>query len=138
MVLSTMISSINGLPLAASVDDEQVRSLTPASRRVFLITGKIDGKQFRRIQTASQADLQAINAAIRVEMLHRIWRLFFTVRAKLMSSRMSTEMIVHTHSYLINNEIVYLTIASGSYPRRLAFSYLDELSKEFERSFGGS
>lgn len=41
------------------------------------------------------------------------------------------------HSYLINNEIVYLTIADKSYPRKLAFSYLDELSKEFDRSFGG-
>jgi vesicle transport protein SEC22 len=39
--------------------------------------------------------------------------------------------------YIINNGIVYLTIADKSYPRKLAFSYLDEVSKEFERSYSG-
>ena len=32
--------------------------------------------------------------------------------------------------------MVYLTIAEKSYPRKLAFSYLDELSKEFAQSYG--
>jgi vesicle transport protein SEC22 len=32
--------------------------------------------------------------------------------------------------------VVYLTIAEKSYPRKLAFSYLDELSKEFSTSYG--
>jgi len=31
---------------------------------------------------------------------------------------------------------VYLTIADKSYPRKLAFSYLEELSKEFAVSYG--
>jgi vesicle transport protein SEC22 len=31
---------------------------------------------------------------------------------------------------------VYLVIADKSYPRKLAFSYLDELSKEFLTSYG--
>lgn len=44
---------------------------------------------------------------------------------------------VSYRSYLIQNGIVYLTIAEKSYPRKLAFSYLDELSKEFERSYAG-
>lgn len=39
--------------------------------------------------------------------------------------------------YVISNGIVYLTIADKSYPRKLAFSYLDEVSKEFERSYAG-
>lgn len=39
-------------------------------------------------------------------------------------------------SYLIVNQVVYLTISEKSYPRKLAFSYLDELSKEFERNYG--
>ncbi|PWN47389.1 snare-like protein [Violaceomyces palustris] len=33
------------------------------------------------------------------------------------------------------SSVVYLTITDRSYPRKLAFSYLDELSKEFERSY---
>jgi Regulated-SNARE-like domain len=39
-------------------------------------------------------------------------------------------------SYLIVDNVVYLTIADISYPRKLAFSYLDELSKEFSTSYG--
>lgn len=39
-------------------------------------------------------------------------------------------------SYLIAENVVYLVIADKSYPRKLAFSYLDELSKEFALSYG--
>ncbi len=39
-------------------------------------------------------------------------------------------------SYLIAGNVVYLTIAEKSYPRKLAFLYLDELSKEFANSYG--
>ena len=41
-----------------------------------------------------------------------------------------------TSSYLIADNVVFLTIADKSYPRKLAFSYLDELSKEFAGSYG--
>ena len=39
-------------------------------------------------------------------------------------------------SYIIADNVVYLAICEKSYPRRLAFSYLDELSKEFQNSYG--
>lgn len=39
-------------------------------------------------------------------------------------------------SYLIADNVVFLTIADKSYPRKLAFSYLDELSKEFATTYG--
>lgn len=39
------------------------------------------------------------------------------------------------HSYMISDSIIYLTIADKSYPRKLAFSYLSELSTEFTRSY---
>ena len=34
------------------------------------------------------------------------------------------------------SSVVYLTITEASYPRKLAFSYLDELAREFEMSYG--
>ena len=40
------------------------------------------------------------------------------------------------HSYLIAGNVTYLVICDASYPRKLAFSYLDELTKEFERVYG--
>lgn len=39
-------------------------------------------------------------------------------------------------SYLIVGPAIYMCICDSSYPRKLAFSYLDELSKEFQRSYG--
>ncbi|KAG9011556.1 SNAP receptor [Tulasnella sp. JGI-2019a] len=50
--------------------------------------------------------------------------------------RCSIESGTYTLHYLIANNVVYLTIAEKSYPRKLAFSYLDELSKEFEITYG--
>ena len=41
-----------------------------------------------------------------------------------------------TFSYLIDSSICYLTITDKSYPRKLAFSYLQELAKEFSTSYG--
>jgi vesicle transport protein SEC22 len=37
---------------------------------------------------------------------------------------------------LIVEKVIYMCICDSSYPRKLAFSYLDELSKEFQRSYG--
>ncbi|KAI0309653.1 protein transport protein Sec22, partial [Amylostereum chailletii] len=50
--------------------------------------------------------------------------------------RLSIESGAYTLHYLISENVVYLTIAEKSYPRKLAFSYLDELSKEFVGSYG--
>lgn len=50
--------------------------------------------------------------------------------------RCSIESGQYTLHYLIADNVVYLVIADKSYPRKLAFSYLDELSKEFATSYG--
>lgn len=39
-------------------------------------------------------------------------------------------------NYLIVNSIIYLCICDKTYPRKLAFSYLSEISQEFEHSHG--
>ncbi|TCD71364.1 SNAP receptor [Steccherinum ochraceum] len=50
--------------------------------------------------------------------------------------RCSIESGQYTLHYLIADNVVYLVITDKSYPRKLAFSYLDELSKEFATSYG--
>lgn len=40
------------------------------------------------------------------------------------------------HSYIIEGSVCYLCICDQSYPRKLAFSYLEELAKEFNMSYG--
>ena len=37
---------------------------------------------------------------------------------------------------MIADNVVYLVITDNTYPRKLAFSYLDELSKEFQTTYG--
>ncbi|TFK27005.1 protein transporter SEC22 [Coprinopsis marcescibilis] len=50
--------------------------------------------------------------------------------------RCSIESGQYTLHYLIADNVVFLTIAEKSYPRKLAFSFLDELSKEFASTYG--
>ncbi|KAF9520722.1 hypothetical protein BS47DRAFT_1323349 [Hydnum rufescens UP504] len=50
--------------------------------------------------------------------------------------RCSIESGAYTLHYLIVDNVVYLTITDKSYPRKLAFSFLDELSKEFATVYG--
>ncbi|KAF5388364.1 hypothetical protein D9615_000131 [Tricholomella constricta] len=50
--------------------------------------------------------------------------------------RCSIESGQYTLHYLIADNVVFLTIADKSYPRKLSFSYLDELSKEFATTYG--
>ncbi|KAK4047898.1 SNAP receptor [Microbotryomycetes sp. JL201] len=49
--------------------------------------------------------------------------------------RCSIESGACTLHYLIQDSIIYLTIADKSYPRKLAFAYLSELATEFARSY---
>ncbi|KAG8834840.1 SNAP receptor [Serendipita sp. 400] len=50
--------------------------------------------------------------------------------------RCSIESGSYTLHYLISDGVIYLTIAEKSYPRKLAFLYLDELAREFWNSYG--
>ncbi|BEI83039.1 hypothetical protein CcaverHIS002_0309070 [Cutaneotrichosporon cavernicola] len=99
MVRSTTIFRVSdGLPLAASVDDETTeKALTEYKQQSKLV--------FRRLTPNSEPAC-------------------------------SIESGDYTLHYLIVGPVIYMCICEGSYPRKLAFSYLDELSKEFSRSYG--
>lgn len=43
-----------------------------------------------------------------------------------------------TLHYLLSNEIVFLCICERSYPRKLAFTYLSDISTEFQNSYSAS
>ena len=57
-------------------------------------------------------------------MFYRIRELFFTVLNFLM------------FSYLIDHDVCYLCISEKSYSRKLAFSFLEEINREFTQSYG--
>ncbi|KAI9672192.1 MAG: SNAP receptor [Alyxoria varia] len=97
MVVSTQISRLDGLMLAASVDDEQ------SENELADIKAKV--KQiFRRLDKNSEPQA-------------------------------TIECGQYTLHYLISDSICFLTITSPSYPRKLAFTYLSDLSAEFQSTY---
>ncbi|KAI8881736.1 snare-like protein, partial [Backusella circina FSU 941] len=99
MVKTTIIARISdGLPLAASMDDEQVET--------ELAEFKGQAKTiFKRLNINSEP-------------------------------RCSIESGKYAFHYIIESGVCYLCICDQSYPRKLAFSYLEELAKEFNMSYG--
>ncbi|KAI9711268.1 MAG: SNAP receptor [Bogoriella megaspora] len=97
MVKSTQIARLDGLMLAASVDDEQAET--------------------------ELADIKAKTKQI----LRRLNR-----NAEPQASIESGNYTVH---YLINDSVVFLCICDRSYPRKLAFTYLSDLSTEFTTTY---
>ncbi|XP_059658104.1 25.3 kDa vesicle transport protein SEC22-1-like [Cornus florida] len=51
-------------------------------------------------------------------------------------SRMSLETGPYVFHYIIEGRVCYLTLCDRSYPKKLAFQYLEELKNEFERVNG--
>ncbi|KAI7903215.1 Longin-like domain-containing protein [Cokeromyces recurvatus] len=99
MVKTTIIARVSdGLPLAASMDDEQVEN--------ELAEYKGQAKTiFKRLNMNSEP-------------------------------RCSIESGKYVFHYIIEGSVCYLCICDKSYPRKLAFSYLEELAKEFNMSYG--
>ncbi|MCJ1445387.1 MAG: SNAP receptor [Stictis urceolatum] len=97
MVLSTFVSRIDGLMLAASVDDD--------SSEAHLSEPKSQAKQIIK-KLSRNAEPQA-----------------------------SIECGKYTIHYLINDTLCFLTICDKSYPRKLAFTYLSDLSTEFTNTY---
>ncbi|KAJ1998829.1 SNAP receptor [Coemansia thaxteri] len=99
MVKSTIIARVaDGLPLAASMDDEQAES------------------ELAGYKSQAKAVFKKLNA-----------------QSEPMCSIESGPYYLH---YLLDQSVCYLCICEKAFPRKLAFSYLDELAKEFGTSYG--
>ncbi|KAI9813802.1 MAG: SNAP receptor [Pycnora praestabilis] len=100
MVTSTQIARLDGLMLAASVDDEQSESeLADIKSQVKIILRKLN----------RNSEAQA-----------------------------SIECGKYTIHYLINDSLCFICICERSYPRKLAFTYLSDLSTEFTTTYSSS
>lgn len=98
MVKSTIIARVaDGLPLAASMDDEEADDLADYKSQAKLI--------FKRLTPQSDA-------------------------------KCSIETGPYVFHYLIERGICYLCLTERSYPKKLAFAYLEELEKEFGEKYG--
>lgn len=136
MVRSTLIvRAFDALPLAASVDDEQVRKVVasfayPKALMMYRQNKRCKNTNNRR-SSCSEELHQTRSHAVRLRVVNTHYSASRTIA---MASNASTYELAF--SYLIADNVVYLVIADKSYPRKLAFSYLDELSKEFATSYG--
>ncbi|KAJ3032114.1 UNVERIFIED_CONTAM: SNAP receptor [Siphonaria sp. JEL0065] len=98
-VRSTIIARVaDGVPLAASMDDEESSDLTEYKTQAKSI--------FKRLSPDS--DLRC-------------------------SIETGGSFVFH---YLIEFGVCYLTLCDRSYPKKLAFAYLEELQKEFHEKYG--
>ncbi|KAI9762842.1 MAG: SNAP receptor [Chaenotheca gracillima] len=97
MVKSTQIERLDGVMLAASVDDEQSDAqLAEIKQQVKMI--------FRRLNKNSEPQ----------------------------ASIESGQYAIH---YLITDQLCFLCICDRSYPRKLAFTYLSDLAREFTTTY---
>ncbi|QSZ30054.1 hypothetical protein DSL72_004572 [Monilinia vaccinii-corymbosi] len=113
MIKSTQIARLDGLMLCASVDDEQVRKLfTEAS----LAEIKSQVKMVLRKMNRNSADQATLDSGP--------YTLQYVLETQFVRIR-----------YMIANDIVFLCICERSYPRKLAFTYLSDLSTEFNTTY---
>ncbi len=52
------------------------------------------------------------------------------------ATRASLESGAFTFHYIIDNDVCYLTLVEKSYPKKLAYQYLEELQREFFSLYG--
>ncbi|OAJ40380.1 hypothetical protein BDEG_24124 [Batrachochytrium dendrobatidis JEL423] len=98
MVKSTLIARIaDGLPLAASMDDEESENLADYKNQAKLL--------FKGLSHNAE-------------------------------QRCSVDSPPYVFHYLIEFGVCYLCLCDRSYPKKLAFQYLEELQKEFQSLYG--
>ncbi|KAH8695105.1 protein transport protein sec22 [Talaromyces proteolyticus] len=100
MVRSTQIARLDGLMLAASVDDDQAES------------------ELAEVKSQSKMIFRRLNRNAAPE-----------------ASIESGQYNLH---YIIKDDICFLCICDRSYPRKLAFTYLEDLSTEFTTTYSAS
>uniref|UniRef100_A0A453EIV9 Longin domain-containing protein n=1 Tax=Aegilops tauschii subsp. strangulata TaxID=200361 RepID=A0A453EIV9_AEGTS len=67
---------------------------------------------------------------------------FYKQQAKLLFKNLSkgqhesSRLSIETGPYIIESRVCYLTMCDRSYPKKLAFQYLEDLKNEFERVNG--
>ena len=119
MIFMTMIARVaDGLPLAASIqEDEQVKILNFPN---FKILTKILSKQLGK----NIADYQ-----------NQAKRLFKTLTATspIKCSIESNEYLFH---YIIEQDACFLTLCDRNFNKKLAYSFLEDLSQEFYSQYG--
>ncbi|KAF3902334.1 hypothetical protein AA313_de0202447 [Arthrobotrys entomopaga] len=123
MVQSTIITRLDGMPLAATVDEAQVEeSLHEYKDQAKMI--------FRRLtpNAEPQASIESGPYTLHRKTHPTSYDLFPQLTQPKLTPKPQS-------SYLIQDGVCYLCICERSYPRKLAFTYLADIAAEFTSSY---
>ncbi|CAG9465825.1 unnamed protein product [Pedinophyceae sp. YPF-701] len=96
--------------------------------RLTLITRLVDGLPLAEgLDTEQSQEIDAYKHSAK-DILKRI-------SAGGQPTRLSIDAGKYVYHYIIEQGVCYLTLAEKAYPRKLAYEYLDELVKEFQRLY---
>jgi len=122
MVKSTQIFRLDGLPLAASVDDEQAeRDLTDIKSKVKQL--------LRRLSRTSETQASIESGPYTVHYL---------ISPPPSSSSSSSSSSTASAADASLASTVFLCICDASYPRKLAFTYLSDIASEFSTTYAAA
>ncbi|KAL2878090.1 SNAP receptor [Colletotrichum sp. CLE4] len=134
MIRSTQIARLDGLMLCASVDDEQQEAaLSEVKSQIKQVLRKLT----RNSEPQASIESGAYN-------LKSVYSSTPPLKSPSSSEDVETEEMRTQHlanllpsrnSYLMDSDITFICITDKSYPRKLAFTYLSDLAREFTTTY---
>jgi len=94
-----------------------------------------DRSRTLRAQVECKDGHTAPQSQLRTSSKHRSWQIYPSVRFLLPRRSCLTLTRPSRYSYLIQDQLCFLTICDKSYPRKLAFTYLSDLATEFTTTY---
>ena len=149
MILMTMIARVaDALPLAASIQEDEQVSLKYCFfigkeflkiltfHQIFILTV---GQKHRWLSKSGKTSLQNLNGYQSYQMFYRVRTLFIPV-SFVFTLRIYENLINHClcliYSYIIEQDACFLTLCDRNFNKKLAYSFLEDLSQEFYSQYG--
>ncbi|KAG9243799.1 regulated-snare-like domain-containing protein [Calycina marina] len=135
MIRSTQIARLDGLMLCASVDDEQTESsLAEIKSQVNMV--------LRRLNRNSEQQASIESSVYTLQYVTEDYTKRFVAKGGSRSKEASFQCFKKSETwedfYMIFQEIIYLCISEKSYPRKLAFTFLSDISNEFSTTYAST
>ncbi|GAM19218.1 hypothetical protein SAMD00019534_023930 [Acytostelium subglobosum LB1] len=96
---------------------------------LFAMLSRIDGLMLSESMDTSQND--SFDKTYRDQA-----KMIFSKLSRVSEKAMTLDTDKYYFAYIIENDVCYLCLCERSYPKKLAFHFLEELYKEFDTSYG--
>ncbi len=132
MVRLTLIArKHDGLPLSEGLDSDNHHDMEPYKQQA-----KVQLIQLHTVCYTLCATTQTLGSLLTAGSV--FWQQLFKKMAQsgAPAARASLESGAFTFHYIIDNDVCFLTLVEKSYPKKLAYQYLEELQREFFSLYG--